>query len=272
MGEKKQGIFGRNLRRITHPEEQTAEQSRRAPRVLIGVLVVLVLAALITWALRVWVFNDSTDDTATSPSSTVSAEQSQEPPAEASCTLDTSQKDVSEEPPSAERWIAMRYLVIPEVAGAGPCDERDGYSVGFASTMTGAVMAAYYYGSTMYVTAPTGPTRDQAEYAFVDGQIKDALLQEIDDVNNGVQPRATDEQLSGADLVGYRVSSYAQDSAVIDVLGQSTMGSYWSGTVRLVWQDNDWKIDPVSPESWSPQQSLKSIRGFVMWDRSGSDE
>lgn len=270
MQDKKPNVFRRNVDAVANPEGQSDEQRRSTRGVLLGVLIGLVVLGLITWAIRVFVFEPNEAEAPPAATSVPSEEPAPAPSPSVTggagdCSLDTSNADVSTEPPVAEQWVAVRYSIVPEVDGAGPCEEGNNYQVGFAPTMTGSVVAALHYAANLYVTAPVEGTRELAEYAFVDGPIKDSLLQQIDDVNNGVQPRTEERLLEGGERLGYQVADYSSESAVIEILGRTTGGGYWSATVRLEWVDGDWRIDPATGSSWTAQREISGTTGYVLW-------
>lgn len=268
MQDKKPNVFRRNVDAVANPEGQSDEQRRSTRGVLLGVLIGLVVLGLITWAIRVFVFEPNESQAPPAATSQPSSEPAPAPSAPSGsneCELDDSAADIREEPPTAEQWVAGRYLLIPEVAGAGPCEAFDGFEAGFANSMTGAVVAAFHYGATLYVTAPSEGTRAQVEYALVDGSTKERLLQQIDAINNGVEPRAAESEFNNTELLGYQVAEYSNENATIELLGRTVGGGYWSATVRLAWQDGDWRIDPATGGSWTAQRVIDGTSGYVLW-------
>lgn len=273
MAKNNNGWLRREVRRVTHAEEQTDAQRRRAPLLVTAFLAVLILVAAGVWAARVFIFEPS--EAKTAPSSTTAPSPDNAVPVDGapapepdSCELDNTQTDISATPPDATRWVVESQVVIPEVAGAGPCSQQEGFRTGFAQTQTGALIAAYYYGATLVVNDPTISTAEQAEYALVDGAMKDSIVQRINDVQNGVEVRAETGQKAGQEFVGYRIASYGEEDAVIELLITRIDGSASVGAVvTLTWEDNDWRIDPASPEEWASPNLQPRTSDYVQWNQ-----
>lgn len=260
------GWFRRNVNRVARPEEQTPEQAKRAPWVLLAFLAAIIVIAVGVWALRVFWFEPSQEPGA-KPQPTTSQVPAPEPSAPAendACTLNTTDQDITTTPPQAVRWVADRWAILPEVEGAGPCTEREGYRVGFAPTQTGAVLAAYHYFVHGIPASADDGTRGLLEHALLDGSLKESILQQVDDVENGVEVRVPDSDYRGVELGGYRITSYDGESAVVDLLirNETSAGSL---TTKLVWEGGDWRIDPASGEAWGATQSNARPQDFVSW-------
>lgn len=274
MAKENPGWFGRNVNRVRHPEEQTEEEAKRAPWVLLAFVGLLVLVAVGVWALRVFWFEPSqTADPAPQPTSSQEAPaETTAPPENNGCVLNTTNQDITSTPPEAIRWVVDRWAVLPEVEGAGPCIDQDGYRAGFAPTQTGAVLATYHYLVHGNTGAPDGGTLGLLEYAVLDGPLKVEILQHVVDVENGVQVRIPDSDFDGVEFIGYRVVSFDGDKAVIEALLGMEGTTSGSLTAKLVWQNNDWRIDPASANEWSAPQRNVSPEGFVLWspDSDGS--
>lgn len=264
------GWFRRNVNRVARPEEQTPEQAKRAPWVLLAFLAAIIVIAVGVWALRVFWFEPSQEPGA-EPQPTTSQVPRPEPSAPTendACTLNTTDQDITTTPPQAVRWVADRWAILPEVEGAGPCTEREGYRVGFAPTQTGAVLATYHYLVHGNTGAPDNGTRGLLEYAVLDGPLKTAILQDVEDVENGVKVRIPDSDFNGVRFAGYRVVAFDGNQAVIEVLLSMDGATSGSLTAKLVWQDDDWRIEPASANDWSSPQRNVSSQGFVLWSAS----
>lgn len=266
MAKENPGWWSRNANRIAHPEEQSPDQAKRAPWVLLAFLALIVIVAVGVWALRVFWFEPSqTAEPTPQPSSSSAPVETTTPTVpDGTCTLDNTDRDISTTPPEATQWIVDRWAAVPVVDGAGPCTERDGYRVGFAHTQTGALLATYHYFVHGIPSSPDSGTKGLLDYALLDGPLKDSLLQQVDDVENGVEPRVPDTDYRGVEFGGYKIQSFDGDSAVVELMlsNASTAGSI---TVKLVWKDDDWRIDPASAEAWGTTQSNVRVQSFVPW-------
>ena len=270
MAKENPGWWSRNANRIARPEEQSPEQAKRAPWVLLAFLALIVIVAVGVWALRVFWFEPSqTAEPAPQPTSSSTPVETTTPTdPDGTCTLDNTDRDISATPPEATQWVIERWAPLPVVGGAGPCIERDGYRVGFAHTQTGALLATYHYFVHANPSTAGGETRAIAEYGLVDGPLKDQILKRIDDVLNGVEPRHTDADMAKISLRGYRIT-YEGDTAVVELLAGSPDGSVLSGgTFKLVWQDGDWRVDPAAGDSLEASTTNVRASDFVPWSPS----
>lgn len=267
MAKENPGWLSRNTNRIARPEEQSPEQAKRAPWILLAFLALLVVVAVGVWALRVFWFEPSqtAEPTPQSTSSSAPVETTTPTVPDGTCTLDNTDRDISTTPPEAAQWIVDRWAVLPVVDSAGPCVDRDGYRVGFAHTQTGALLATYHYLVHGNTSSPDAGTRGLLEYAVLEGPLKAEILQDVDDVENGVKVRVPDTDFNGVRFLGYRVVSFEGDRAVIEVLLGKDGASSGSLTAKLVWRDGDWRIDPASANEWSSPQRNVSSQGFVVW-------
>ena len=264
MSKQDPGWFRRNVNRAVRPEDQTEEQAKRAPWVLVTVLAAIIVVAAGVWALRVFVFEPSQTATPPPQPAATSSAPAEEPEESGTCKLDNTQRDISNTPPEVSRWVVERWAALPEVDGAGPCVERDGYRVGFAPTQAGAVLATYHYFVHGIPASPDAGTRGLLDYALLDGPLKAGILQQVDDVENGVQPRVGDDEYTGVQLRGYRIVSFEETEAVIELLIGNDAGA-GSMTAKLIWEDGDWRIDPASANGWGATQRNVSAQGFVPW-------
>lgn len=272
MAKNNDGWLRRETRRVTHAEEQTDAQRRRAPLLVVAFLAVLVLVAAGVWAARVFIFEPSeaasTSASTSAPSSDSNAPVEAAPaPEPDTCELDNTQTDISATPPDATRWVVEGVKVIPEVQGAGPCIDMGGFKAGFAQSQAGAVAATYYYGATLVASNPGAAAAEQAEYALVDGPMKIGIVQRINDVENGVEVRAPEENLVGQEFVGYRILSYDNETAVVELLIERVQdGALVGGLATLTWVDGDWRIDPASPTEWASPNLSPRQSDYVLWD------
>jgi len=261
------GWWSRNVTRVARPEQQSAEQAKRAPWVLLAFLALIVIVAVGVWALRVFWFEPSqTAEPAPHPSSSSAPAETTEPTdPDGTCTLDNTDRNISATPPEATQWIVERWAVLPVVDGAGPCIERDGYRVGFARTQTGALLATYHYVVHGNIDAPGEGTYGLLDYALLDGPLKDETLQHVEAVENGTQVRTPDSDLAKIQLLGYRIVAFDGDSAVVELRAGVPNQAAGSLSVKLVWNDGDWRIDPASGSDWVASERNVAAQGFVPW-------
>lgn len=261
------GWWSRNVNRVAHPEEQSPEQAKRAPWILLAFVALVVIVAVGVWALRVFWFEPSqTAEPTPQPSSSSAPVQTPTPTdPDGTCTLDNTDRDISTTPPEATQWVIERWAPLPVVDGAGPCIERDGYRVGFAHTQTGALLATYHYVVHGNIDAPGKGTRALLDYALLDGPLKDETLQHVEAVENGSKVRTPDSDLAKIQFMGYRIVAFDGDSAVVELRAGVPQSAPGSLTVKLVWKDGDWRIDPASGSDWVSSDRNVAAQGFVPW-------
>lgn len=267
MSKESPGWWSRNVSRVAHPEEQSPEQAKLAPWILLAFFALVIIVAVGVWALRVFWFEPSqTAGPAPQPSSSSSVvETPASPEPDGTCTLDKTDRDISTTPPDATQWVIERWAALPVVKGAGPCTERDGYRVGFAHTQTGALLATYHYVVHGNVDAPGKSTRALLEYALLEGPLKDETLQHVEAVENGTEVRTPESDLASIQFMGYRIVAFNGDSAVIELRAGVPDRAPGSLSVKLVWKDSDWRIDPASGSDWVASERNVSAQGFVPW-------
>ena len=266
--------LNKNVRRVTHPEEQTADQGKKALKIAIAVIGSLAVLALVVGLGRLW-FAPHNDEagpvavqTSGAPAVQPTAGATVDP--KGGCQLDNTEKDISKTPPVTKQWVLMGAAAIPEVEGAGPCTTLDsGLKVGYAHTMTGALVAAHIYSWSVDVTAPTKQTPERITSAIIPGKLRDALAAKAGAILNGDLPRGKSGAETGIQLVGYKIGSYSPTDAQLELLYTSTIpdlaGQLIAGPVHLVWADNDWKIVPISTEDWGIAKQVPSKVGYTLW-------
>lgn len=266
--------LNKNVRRVTHPEDQTEEQGKKALKIAIAVIGSLAVLALVVGLGRLWLAPHN--DAAGPVPAQTSGAQAVQPTAGATgqpnngCQLDNTEKDISKTPPVTKQWVLMGSAAVPEIQGAGPCATlNNGLKVGYAHTMTGALLAAHIYARSVDVTAPTKNTVSIITSAIVPGKLRDALATKAAAILNGDLPRGKSGAETGIQLAGYKIGSYSPTDAQLELLYTSTIpdlaGQLIAGPVHLTWADNDWKIVPISTEDWGIAKQVPSTAGYTLW-------
>lgn len=267
--------LNKNVRRVTHPEEQTDEQGKRAIKIAIAVIGGLAVLALVVGVSRLIWFAPSEDpvgsvavQTSGAPAVQTTAGPSGVP--EGGCELDNTERDISKSPPVAKEWVLSGYGLVPEIAGAGPCKTLPGgFKVGFAHTMTGALLAAHTYARSIDISAPTKNTQKMIDSVIIPGPLRDALSAKSASILNGSAPRGDTSKSSSIQLVGYKIGFYSQGDAQVELLYASTIpdlaDQLIAGPVHLTWADNDWKIVPLSTVDWGSATQVPSKAPYTLW-------
>lgn len=266
--------LNKNVRRVTHPEEQTEAQRKRALKLAIAVIGGLAVIALAVGLGRLWLapHNDEAGPVAvqTSGAPAVQPTGGATGDPNGGCQLDNTEKDISKTPPVAKQWVLMGATAIPELDGAGPCNTLDsGLKTGYAHTMTGALLAAHIYSWSVDISAPTKQTPERITEAIIPGDLRNALSAKVKAILAGDRPRGDTSKDSSIQLVGYKIGSYTQTDAQLELLYTSTIpdlaGQLISAPVHLIWADNDWKIVPLSTEQWGSAGQASSKAGYTQW-------
>lgn len=146
-------------------------------------------------------------------------------------------------------------ITLPVSTEAGPHDLSDGRARDFERTELGAVMAATHlvYFSTGYAGPEVyEPTIEEQVVAGDNQQRLLAAAQAAYD--QGVRDQGRDDPRGSAVLRGYRVTSYTEDAASVEVWseGPAAAGRVRIGTtVDLAWRDGRWMILPPPDGQWS---------------------
>ncbi|MCK2028088.1 hypothetical protein KZC56_17460, partial [Microbacterium sp. SSW1-47] len=90
-------------------------------------------------------------------------------------------------------------------------------------------------------------------------------LQHVEAVENGAKVRTPDSDLAKIQFLGYRIVAFDGDSAVVELRAGVPQSAPGSLTVKLVWKDGDWRIDPASGSDWVSSDRNVAAQGFVPW-------
>lgn len=179
---------------------------------------------------------------------------------------------VTDEAPKADSWTSGKDGVQYPVSSAyGGCESLDsGWKVGHSHNTAGALYAA-----TDFLAGPTG---DELEHASADdltkvyaaGEVRDQIIAAAskpatpDPTGKGYVTESPGSDIS-AQLRGYEVQEQSADKVRVLLYGQSD--AVFSGTFgfTMVWQDGDWKIDPVSAERPMDLQMTTTSDPAVTW-------
>lgn len=195
-----------------------------------------------------------------SPSSNVSvgAAQDQSSPSSAPVSSKPAEGCLSGGPDVAKgQTKGMKWEINPEggrnlfsIEGAGPCSTGPGgLRTGYAHTAAGALSAALNYDAQISSDFPTSETPDRMKHALAKSEDSSALIKTVEEkLKNGVVPNSQNESLDKSlKVTKYQIVSYSEESARVRAL--VTIPGYTEtlvGTMDLRWENNDWKMVPVS--------------------------
>ena len=179
---------------------------------------------------------------------------------------------VTDKAPETDSWTpgkdGVRYPVSTKFGG---CENlSSGWKVGHAHNTAGALFAA-----TDYMAGPTredqkNASEEDLKKVYAAGEVRDQI---ITSAKAPAWPEPTGEGYvtespgseGSAQLRGYEIQQENPDKVHVLLYGQSD--SVFSGTfgLTMVWQDGDWKVDPVSPEKPMELQMTTASDPAVTW-------
>ena len=173
------------------------------------------------------------------------------------CDVPSGDQATPAEPPSVDGWEVSRRVVVPRSTANGPAKtDPDGFRRCFAHSPTGAVFAAYNAVAALADQRQAIPT---VQKLMLPGANTDALIREL---------RKNEPSTSSAvtQLAGYRILDAGQDRATI-MLALAVESAYMSITLTLVWQHDDWHLQPPPPGEpvGTPFAQHRNLNDFVAW-------
>lgn len=165
-------------------------------------------------------------------------------------------------PPRDTTWTLVGTIALPATDSGGPGVVEDtGLRYCYAHTPEGAVLAALnmYSWTTVSKVDPEGAL----EHAVAQGPGYDALAN-----GDGESPSDAGGEPVIAQIRGFRLVSYSDGAAMVDVALQATKGSATSlvhQPVEVAWDRGDWRIRLTPDGSLLPAAAASSLAGFVAW-------
>lgn len=174
------------------------------------------------------------------------------------CGLEGFERTSSLDAAPENDWELVGTVAAPTSTGTGPgVVEDDGFRSCFAHTAEGALFAAVNY----FSLSSDLKWRGRLPELIAPGPGREALIEAASDEPG--QPSSVRIQVAG-----FRVSSYSEDEAVIDVAWSVTSsgGSLVSYPTALVWVDGDWKLDVLDDgSSRFASAPLQNLGGYIPW-------
>lgn len=179
---------------------------------------------------------------------------------------------VTDEAPAADSWTSGKDGVqYPVSTKFGGCESlNSGWKVGHAHNTAGALYAA-----TDFLAGPTGKelehaSADDLTKVYASGAVRDQIIANAaksktpEPTGEGYMTESPESDIS-AQLRGYEVQEQDADKVRVLLYGQSD--AVFSGTFgfTMVWQDGDWKVDPVSAERPMDLQMTATSDPAVTW-------
>jgi hypothetical protein len=159
--------------------------------------------------------------------------------------------------PKGTTWELVSNFAAPATATAGPAKtDESGVRYCYAHTKEGAVIAA----ANIFTWGAVKDEQAIADHVIASGPGRTAAVAKGDDPNAG-----TDTNEERFQIAGFRLLSYDDDSAMVDVALRGANGSAWHMPVELVWEQADWRVRLLPDGSLQQGQALPDLTGYVPW-------
>ncbi|MCU1530418.1 MAG: hypothetical protein JWP75_4181 [Frondihabitans sp.] len=224
-----------------------------AAAAIVGIIVLAAIVVMVTSIAR------GSDSSAAPPTSTPSARSTTSTPdGEASvCGLPGFEATSSLTSAPTNEWQLVGTVAAPnDPKGAGPGVVKDGFRSCYAHTAEGALFASVTY----IALASDSRNISMLPNLLAPGKGKDSAIAAA---TGSPSPTSTRLQVAG-----FKVNSYSQHEAVIDVAWTVTSsdGALVSLPTVLDWVDGDWKI-VLASDGQPPfaSSSLQDLGGYIPW-------
>lgn len=161
------------------------------------------------------------------------------------CKADDSDQEVPTEAPEADAWPSVNGIGTPVSDTHGPTQRDGAVWTCFSHSPTGALFAAAYLQS-----------------AIVDPAVREEYITDDPDVESGQGSDAT-----GTVLRGFRITSYDESSAVVELVYEGSAGDGSGLAVlptTLHWKDGRWtstQADFAAAET----RTITGLSGYTQW-------
>ncbi|MFI8195587.1 hypothetical protein ACIF6K_03475 [Streptomyces sp. NPDC085942] len=173
------------------------------------------------------------------------------------CLTDDSDQTPPSVSPRDLRWRALGLTKVPVSPSAGPVRTSGAVMWCFARTPLGAVLAAHVIPARMSGEDWQTVTDQQV----VAGRGRDLFVAQ----RSTVPPSAANGRAAGS-YAGFALSSYSEESAVVQLLIKNGSGGYGTTFVTVTWDGGDWKVRANSNGTlYSSLTTVAGNNGFTMW-------
>ena len=222
-----------------------------AAAIVIGLIV---LAGVIVLATSLFGGGSNTARPTPSPSRSASASPSADTADASICGLEAFENENTLTAAPDTEWELVGTVAAPtDPLAAGPGDNDSGLRTCYAHTATGAL-----YMATNFVAMGTDASLYPRLSALVaPGPGRDALEGASD------TPSATSAR---AQVAGYAISGYTTESVTVDLALNYSDGSLVSVPLKLVWAENDWKVQTTDSGAFPLTPApIENLGGYTPW-------
>ena len=173
-----------------------------------------------------------------------------------------------------------------DAEGPGPTSELNGVPVGYAQTEEGAVAAATEFARIMTAASGEKPQYIASLQTLAAPQWRSTASKLAANGHEFFRNRYGSEGSATFSPLRYRVLDFSEEKARIDLWGVLTVSSgaapleesWLTGTLDLVWVNNDWRVAAQSSEAGPTPRlfqneddlSAEDLAGFRAYDRAPS--
>jgi hypothetical protein len=173
--------------------------------------------------------------------------------------------------PPVVNWSLLDTMAVPHSDATGPWSTASGFRTCYHRSSGGALVSvANFIGELAATPIENRAALVQARVAREQGyedllrRVTEQASRMTYDLPAGEGPNAQDR----LQITGYRWIDYTPDRTTVEIVYRITAtdkaGLMSSGTYRLVWADNDWKI-VVPPTGQTMFTPVESLTGYVQW-------
>lgn len=202
------------------------------------------------------------DENASDSSGTDGDDTSEEPPAtqasgttaEGECVVDEGSSQTPSGPPEVDEWVMVAGTAAPVSAKYGPYVQDGELWTCYEHSADGALFASAYFFSA------SGRVEGVYEEWLPEGDLRDeAVASEHEEVQSG----GGDVTMT---LIGYRFQTYSSDSAIVDLVAETTVPEGTANVslrVALKWDGDHWVADF---ENFGDEgHTVDSLDGYSLW-------
>lgn len=150
------------------------------------------------------------------------------------CEIKEGSSSLPQGPPEVDEWSMVRGVSVPTSAEYGPYVRDGDLWTCYEHSADGALFAA------LYVFAASGRVEGFFAEWFPEGETRDHLVENEEDE---IDPELGETEFT---LIAYRFQTYSEDSAIIDLVAESTQPEGTANVslrIALMWDGDRWVLD-----------------------------
>jgi hypothetical protein len=219
---------------------------------------ILVLGIVLT---AIGVFDDDKTNGDATPGPTSSASSTPTNPAASICGLPGHETSGAlGTAPRSTTWELVGSVAVPSSRTSGPGKVEDsGLRYCYAHTKEGAVFAAANFYS--WGEASRTDAAGVIEHGVASGPGFEAALEQA----KNAAPAASDSPSTPVQIRGFRLISYSDSTALVDVAFEISGSGFSHHQLELAWDRGDWRVRVLPDGSLPSGSGLPDLTGYVPW-------